>query len=71
LFAPRGTPADVTKRLEAACDTAGHDERFRQAVRQASQERSIERSAEIRERLLAADSDTKREVIKRAGIKAP
>jgi len=70
LFAPRGTPADVTKKLEAACDTAGHDERFRQAVRQASQEPVYRTSAEFA-KLLAADSDTKREVIKRAGIKAP
>jgi len=70
LFAPKGIPADVAKKLEAACDAAGHDERFRKAVRQATQEPIYRSSAEFAQ-VLAADSETKREVIKRAGIKAP
>jgi tripartite-type tricarboxylate transporter receptor subunit TctC len=70
LFAPKGTPPDVVRKLEAACDAAGHDERFQKAVRQATQEPVYRTSSEFA-KLLAADSETKREVIKRAGIKAP
>ena len=61
---------DVLAKIEAACDTAGHDERFQKAVRQATQEPVYRSSAEFA-KVLAADSDVKRDVIKRAGIKAP
>ena len=70
LFAPKGIPAEVAKKIEAACDAAGHDERFQKAVRQATQE-PIYRSSPEFAKVLAADSEVKREVIKRAGIKAP
>jgi tripartite-type tricarboxylate transporter receptor subunit TctC len=70
LVGPRGLPADVVKKIEAACETAAHDERFRKAVRQASQEPIYRSGAEFA-RVLAEDSEVKREVIKRAGIKSP
>ena len=50
--------------------TAGKDERFQKAVRQASQE-PIYRNAADFARVLAEDSRIKQDVIKRAGIKAP
>ena len=70
LIGPKGMPADVVKKLEAACETAGKDERFQNAVRQASQE-PIYRNAADFARVLAEDSRIKQDVIKRAGIKAP
>ena len=70
LIGPKGMPADVVKKLEAACETAGKDERFQKAVRQASQE-PIYRNAADFARVLAEDSRIKQDVIKRAGIKAP
>lgn len=70
LLGPRGMPPDVVKKLEAACETAGKDERFQKAVRQASQEPLYRTSAEYA-RVLAEDSRIKQDVIKRAGIKPP
>jgi len=70
LLGPKGMPADVLKKLEAACETAGNDERFRNAVRQASQDPIYRNSTEYA-RVLAEDSRIKQEVIKRAGIKPP
>jgi tripartite-type tricarboxylate transporter receptor subunit TctC len=70
LVAPRGVPADAMRRIEAACETAGHDERFTKAVRQSSQEPIYRSSAEFA-RVLAQDSEVKREVIRKAGIKSP
>jgi tripartite-type tricarboxylate transporter receptor subunit TctC len=70
LLGPRGMPPNVVKKLEAACETAGQDERFRQAVRQASQE-PVYRNSKEYARVLAEDSRIKQEVIKRAGIKPP
>lgn len=70
LIGPRGMPADVVKKIEAACDTAGHDERFQKAVRQASQEPLYRNSSDFAN-VLAEDSKVKQDVIKRAGIKAP
>ena len=70
LIGPKGMPADVVNKLEAACETAGKDERFQNAVRQASQE-PIYRNAADFARVLAEDSRIKQDVIKRAGIKAP
>jgi len=70
LIGPKGMPADVVNKLEAACETAGKDERFQKAVRQASQE-PIYRNAADFARVLAEDSRIKQDVIKRAGIKAP
>jgi tripartite-type tricarboxylate transporter receptor subunit TctC len=70
LIGPKGMPADVVKKLEAACETAGKDERFQKAVRQASQE-PVYRNASDFARVLVEDSKIKQEVIKRAGIKAP
>lgn len=70
LLGPRGMPPDVVKKLEAACETAGKDERFQKAVRQASQEPIYRDSADYA-RVLAEDSRIKQDVIKRAGIKPP
>ena len=70
LLGPRGMPPDVVKKLEAACVTAGQDERFQKAVRQASQQPIYRNSADYA-RVLAEDSRIKQDVIKRAGIKPP
>jgi tripartite-type tricarboxylate transporter receptor subunit TctC len=70
LVAPKGLPADVVKKLEAACETAAHDERFEKAVRQSSQEPLYRNSAEF-SRVLAEDSKVKQDVIRKAGIKSP
>ena len=70
LVAPKGIPADVVKKIEAACETAAHDERFMSAVRQSSQEPIYRNSAEFA-RVLAEDTVVKRDVIKKAGIKSP
>jgi tripartite-type tricarboxylate transporter receptor subunit TctC len=70
LVAPKGVPADVVKKIEAACETAAHDERFQKAVRQSSQEPVYRNSAEFA-RVLAEDTAVKRDVIRKAGIKSP
>jgi len=70
LVAPRGVPPDAMRKIEAACETAGHDERFTRAVRQSSQEPVYRSSAEFA-RVLAQDSEVKRDVIRKAGIKSP
>jgi tripartite-type tricarboxylate transporter receptor subunit TctC len=70
LIGPKGLPDEVVRKIEAACDKAAHDERYRKAVQQSSQE-PVYRSGADYARLLAQDYEVKREVVKRAGIKAP
>ena len=70
LVGPKGIPAEAVKKIEAACQNAAHDERFTKAVRQASQEPVYRNSAEFAQ-VLARDSEVKREVIRKAGIKSP
>jgi tripartite-type tricarboxylate transporter receptor subunit TctC len=70
LIAPKGVPPEAMKKIEAACAAAGRDERFVNAVRQSSQEPIYRDSAEFA-RVLAKDSEVKRELIRKAGIKAP
>ena len=70
LLAPKGLPADIAAKIEAACEKAVADERFRNATRAANQEPVFRKGAEFA-RLLADDYAIKGDVIKRAGIKAP
>ena len=70
LFAPKGLPSEIAKRIEATCEKVVADERYRRAVRQASQEPVYRNGAEFA-RVLADDYAIKGEVVKRAGIRAP
>ena len=68
LFAPKGLPADIAKKIEATCQKVVADERFQRATRQASQE-PVYRSGADFAQLLAADYAIKGEIVKRAGVK--
>jgi len=70
LLAPKGLPADIAKKIDAACEKVVADERFRRAARQASQEPVYRNSADFAA-ALAADYAIKGDVVKRAGIRAP
>lgn len=70
LFAPKGLPAEIARKIEATCRTVVADERFQRAVRLASQE-PIYRNAADFAKVLAADYAIKGEIVKRAGIKPP
>ena len=70
LFAPKGLPADIAKKVDSACAKIVADERFQKAVRQASQEPVYRNGADFA-RILAADYAIKGDVVKRAGVKAP
>ncbi len=69
LFAPKGLPADIAKKVDSACAKIVADERFQKAVRQASQEPVYRNGADFA-RLLANDYAVKGDVVKRAGVKA-
>ena len=68
LFAPKGLPADIAKKIDAACEKVATDERYRRAVRQASQEPVYRNGAEFA-RMVAEDFAIKGEVVRKAGIK--
>jgi tripartite-type tricarboxylate transporter receptor subunit TctC len=70
LFAPKGLPAQIAGKIETTCQKVATDERFRQAVRHASQEPVYRNAAEFAQ-VLAADYAFKSEVVKRAGIRSP
>jgi tripartite-type tricarboxylate transporter receptor subunit TctC len=70
LFAPKGLPAEIAKKVDSACEKIVADERFRRAVRQASQEPVYRSGAEFA-KLLAADYAIKGDIVKRAGVKPP
>jgi tripartite-type tricarboxylate transporter receptor subunit TctC len=69
LFAPKGLPEEIAKKVDSTCKRVVADERFQRAVRQASQEPVYRNSADFA-RMLAADYAIKGDVVKRAGIKA-
>ncbi|MFN0159887.1 MAG: tripartite tricarboxylate transporter substrate binding protein [Burkholderiales bacterium] len=69
LVAPRGTPDEIVRRLEAACEKTVADERFRNAMRTAAQQ-PIYRSAAAFAKALAQDYETMREVVRAAKIPA-
>lgn len=69
LLAPKGLPPDIAKKIDAACEKVAADERYRRAVRQASQE-PVYRNAADFARLLADDYAIKGDIVKRAGVKA-
>lgn len=69
LFAPKGLPIDVAKRIDSACEKISADERFQRAVRQASQEPVYRNGADFA-KLLAADYAIKGDIVKRAGVKS-
>ena len=54
LFAPKGLATDIAQKIESACQKVATDERYRRAVRQASQEPVYRNSADFA-RLLADD----------------
>jgi tripartite-type tricarboxylate transporter receptor subunit TctC len=68
LFAPKGLPADIAKKIDSACEKIVADERFQRAVRQASQEPVYRSSAEFA-KVLAADYAVKGDIVRNAGIK--
>lgn len=68
LFAPKGLPADIVKKIDAACEKVATDERYRRAVRQASQEPVYRNGVEFA-RMVAEDFAIKGEVVRKAGIK--
>ncbi len=70
LFAPKGTPADVISKMDAACAKTVADERYRRAAVDASQQPLYRNAADFA-RVVATDYNVKRDVVKRAGIKAP
>jgi tripartite-type tricarboxylate transporter receptor subunit TctC len=67
LFAPKGLPPDIAKKVESACEKVVNDERYRKAVRQASQEPVYRSGAEFTQ-LLVNDYAIKGDIVKRAGI---
>ena len=69
LFAPKGLPPEIARKIEATCATVAADERFQQAVRRASQEPMYRNAADFA-KVLAADYAIKGEIVRRAGIKA-
>jgi tripartite-type tricarboxylate transporter receptor subunit TctC len=70
LFAPKGLPADIARKIEAACEKVGNDERYQKAVRQASQQ-PLYRNAQDFAKVLAEDYAIKGDIVRRAGIKGP
>jgi tripartite-type tricarboxylate transporter receptor subunit TctC len=70
LFAPKGVPVDIAKKVDSACEKIVADERFQRAVRQASQEPVYRNGADFA-KVLAADYAIKGDIVKRAGVKAP
>lgn len=68
LFAPKGLPADIARKIEAACEKVATDERYQKAVRQASQQPMFRSAADFG-KVLADDYAIKGDIVKRAGIK--
>jgi len=68
LFAPKGLPVEIAKKIDSACEKIAADERFQRAVRQASQEPVYRSSSEFA-KVLAADFAVKGDVVRNAGIK--
>ena len=69
LFAPKGLPSEIAKKIESTCEQVIRDERYQRAVRQASQEPLYRNGSEFAQRL-AADFAIKGDIVKRAGVKA-
>lgn len=69
LFAPKGLPVDIAKKIDSACEKIAADERFQRAVRQASQE-PVYRSGADFAKVLAADYAVKGDIVRKAGVKA-
>ncbi len=70
VFAPKGLPADIAKKVEAGCEKIVADEKYRAAVRRASQD-PVYRSGADFAKILADDHAIKGDVVRRAGIKGP
>jgi len=68
LFAPKGLPADIAGRIESACEKAVADERYRNAVRLASQQ-AVYRNGSQFAQMLADDYAIKGDIVKRAHVK--
>ena len=70
LFAPKGVPSEIVKKIDSSCERAAADERFQRAVRQASQVLLYRNGGDFA-KALAADYAIKGDVVKRAAIKGP
>jgi len=70
LFAPKGLPAEIARKIDLACEKVVGDERYQKAVRQAFQQPIYRNSADFA-RIVADDYAIKGDVVKRAGIKGP
>jgi len=68
LLAPKGLPADIASRIESACEKVVADERYRKAVRLASQE-PVYRNGSQFAQMLATDYAIKGDIVKRAHVK--
>jgi tripartite-type tricarboxylate transporter receptor subunit TctC len=68
LFGPKGLPADVVRKVEAACEKVANDPRYQQKLRELSQEPVYRNGADFA-KVLADDLAAKGDVVKRAGIK--
>lgn len=68
LFAPKGLPAEIARKIESTCETVAKDERYQRALRQHSQQPAYRNAAEFAQRL-AADYAIKGDIVKRAGVK--
>jgi tripartite-type tricarboxylate transporter receptor subunit TctC len=68
LFGPKGMPADVVRKVEAACEKVANDPRYQQKLRVLSQEPVYRNGADFA-KVLAEDLAAKGDVVKRAGIK--
>jgi len=69
LFGPKGLPADVVRKIEAACEKVANDPRYQQKLRELSQEPVYRNGADFA-KVLAEDLAAKGDIVKRAGIKA-
>ena len=69
LVAPKGIAEELVRRIDAACEKAVADERFRNAMRTTAQQ-PVYRGAAAFAKALAQDFDTMREVVRAAKIPA-
>jgi tripartite-type tricarboxylate transporter receptor subunit TctC len=69
LFAPRGLPVEIARKIDANCEKIVADERYQRAARQASQEPVYRNGADFA-RMVEADYAIKGEVVRRSGVRS-
>ena len=67
LVAPRGVAEEIVRRIDAACEKAAADERYRTIMKNAAQE-PVYRGAAAFSRMLAQDLEANREFVRAAKI---